>query len=336
MRIPFPTVQAELARILIKHDFTPARAELCARLFAETSLDGVYSHGLNRFPLFIEYIRKGYVKIHAVPEMAASFGALERWDGNWGPGNLNAFFCMQRAIALAQQHGMGGVALRHTNHWLRGGTYGWQAAAAGCLAICFTNTIGNMPPWGGVGCKIGNNPLVLAVPRSEGHIVLDMAMSLYSYGKMSVYRDKQELLPFDGGYDQEGNLTRDPGEILAAKCPLPIGYWKGAGLSVLLDLFAAILSDGRSVPVIGSIDDPQAEEIGLSQVFLCFDLRQQEQSAIMARVTKDVVDFIHAARPLKEGEQVYYPGERTRLTRQENLACGIPVDDALWEKVLAL
>ncbi len=38
-------------------------------------------------------------------------------------GPLNAYFCMERAITL-QEHGMGCAALRHTNHWTRGGTYG--------------------------------------------------------------------------------------------------------------------------------------------------------------------------------------------------------------------
>jgi 3-dehydro-L-gulonate 2-dehydrogenase len=335
MRIPFQEVYAELLRILLNHDFTQERAELCAKLFAETSLDGVYSHGINRFPAFIKHIKEGYINPRAVPEKIERFGVLERWDGNSGPGNLNAYFCMNRAIALAKEQHIGCVALRNTNHWMRAGTYGWQAADAGCLAICFTNTIGNMPPWGGVECKIGNNPLVIAVPRKQGHIVLDMAMSLFSYGKMGVYRGKGELLPFYGGYDEEGNLTQDPGKILHTKRPLPVGYWKGSGLSIMLDLLATILSDGRSTSVIGKLDETDIEQ-GVSQVFICFDVTQPERPGFIDNLANELVDFIHDTHPVNENEKVYYPGERRLLTRQKNLEQGIPVDEAIWEKVLAL
>lgn len=31
-------------------------------------------------------------------------------------------------MELASQNGIGVVALRNANHWMRGGSYGWQAA----------------------------------------------------------------------------------------------------------------------------------------------------------------------------------------------------------------
>jgi len=37
------------------------------------------------------------------------------------------------------------------------------------------NTLLNLQPWGAKENKIGNNPLVMAIPRQEKHIVLDMA-----------------------------------------------------------------------------------------------------------------------------------------------------------------
>lgn len=68
MRIPFDTLYAEMQRVLLRIGFSEEKASLCARLFAQTSLDGVYSHGLNRFLLFVEYIKKGHVRINASPE----------------------------------------------------------------------------------------------------------------------------------------------------------------------------------------------------------------------------------------------------------------------------
>lgn len=336
MRISFREVYETLLQILLNNGFSKERAELCAKLFVETSLDGVYSHGINRFPFFIRNVQNGHINPQAVPERVENLGSIERWDGNLGPGNLNAYCCMDRAIMLAKHNGMGCVALRNTNHWLRAGTYGWQAAESGCIGICFTNTIGNMPPWGGTECRIGNNPLVIAVPRKQGHIVLDMAMSLFSYGKMAVYRNNNEMLPFIGGYDEEGDLTRDPKKILKSKRPIPIGYWKGSGLSIMLDLLVTILSAGRSIAEIGTLADKEAVEAGISQVFICFDVTQPNRPDLVDPIADEVVNFLHATQPIHEDETVRYPGERTLITRRENLKKGIPVDKKIWQKVQAL
>ncbi len=245
-RVAFEEMRNVLTRALLKLGFEPARAQLCARLFAETSRDGVGSHGINRFSRFVEQIKKGVVDIHASPERVLRAGALERWDGRRGPGNLNAHACMERAIALCRENGIGCVALANTNHWMRGGTYGWQAVDAGVIGICWTNTMANLPPWGARKARIGNNPLVIAVPRAEGPVVLDMAMSQFSIGALQSYRMRGEELPVDGGFDADGKLTRDPAAIEASRRLLPMGYWKGSGLAVVLDLLAAILSGGAA------------------------------------------------------------------------------------------
>ena len=185
MRVSFAELHDTLRRVLLTTGMAADRADLCARLFAEASRDGVASHGLNRFPRFVRMIGRGVVDVHAVPANIASAGALERWDGHLGPGNLNAHASMVRAIELARAHGIGCVALANTNHWMRGGAYGWQAAEAGAIGVCWTNTLANLPPWGSAEPRLGNNPLVIAVPRAEGHVVLDMAMSQFSVGALT-------------------------------------------------------------------------------------------------------------------------------------------------------
>ena len=269
LRVPFHELQQALQTALLPYGFTPERAERCARLFAETTRDGVYTHGLARFPRFIATIKNACVHPRAEPTLVSNFGAIERWHGNLGPGNLNASMCMARAIELAKQHGVGAVALADTNHWMRGGTYGWQAAEEGVFAVCFTNTLPNLPAWGTATPKLGNNPLVLAVPRPGGaHVVVDMAMSQYSFGTLSAYQKRGQQLPYAGGFDAAGELTTDPGQIAATDRALPIGLWKGSGLSLTLDLFAAMLSGGQATNQIPR--DP-LKESGVSQFFLAID-----------------------------------------------------------------
>jgi 3-dehydro-L-gulonate 2-dehydrogenase len=316
LRIPFDELHQTLAAALRSLGFEAGRALLCARLFAETTRDGVYTHGVSRFPRFVRMIRVGRIVIHATPTLTASYSALERWDGKCGPGNLNAWQSMERAITLARIHGAGIVALANTTHWMRGGTYGWQAADAGVIGICWTNTLPNLSAWGSAEARLGNNPLILAVPRPAGHIVLDMAMSQFSYGALAAYRERSELLPVDGGFDSAGNLTRDPAAIEASQRPLPIGYWKGSGLSLMLDLIAATLAGGLATHQIPR--DPE-RETGISQFFLAID-----HSALG---TLQVADAIVASLDTR------YPGQRTLELRAENLALGVPVDPKLWRQI---
>jgi 3-dehydro-L-gulonate 2-dehydrogenase len=332
LRVPFEELASTLDRALVKIGFEPARAQLCARLFAETTRDGVYSHGLNRFPRFLATIENGMIDIHSRPERLAATGSLERWDGKFGPGNLNAHESMARAIALARGSGLGCVALANTNHWMRGGTYGWQAADAGLIGVCWTNTLPNVPPWGASDPRLGNNPLVIGVPRPGGHVVLDMAISQFSYGALASYQSRGESLPVEGGYDSEGHLTRDPAAIEASGRALPIGYWKGSGLSLALDLMATLLSGGLSAT---QIPPDSLKEAGVSQVFLAFNLPALDPSDFPARIAEQIVSFVQLP-PGSKGKRVRTPGEQTLALRAENMRLGVPVDPKIWRDVQAL
>ncbi|MGB3150092.1 MAG: 3-dehydro-L-gulonate 2-dehydrogenase [Maribacter sp.] len=325
-------IQAILHKLFLKYKCNDERALLLAKVHAESSLMGVNSHGITRVPLFVEYIQKGLVKVNADAIKVESFGSIERWDGNFGPGISNATTCMDRAVTLAKQNGMGMVALRNTNHWMRGGTYGWQAADAGCISILFTNTQPNMPPWGGKDSRIGNNPFIVSIPREKGHVVLDMSLSQFSFGKINDYKLKGEKLPFSGGWDSKDKLSNDPEEILAKERGLPIGYWKGSALSIVLDMLATLLSAGNSTYKIGAKD----YETGISQVYLCIYPKLFNDKELQEKLINEIIDYTHNVEPMRQGESTYYPGEQSTKTRAKNLKEGIPINQDIWKKIKEL
>lgn len=331
-RISYTEMYSSFFRVLVKEGFSEERADLSAKLFADASRDGVYTHGLNRFVKFIGSIKNGCVNINAVPVKVEQVGAIERWDGNRGPGNLNAYFCMDRAVEIAKTFGIGCVALKNNNHWMRPGAYGLQAADKGCIGICWTNTVPNMPPWGAKEAKLGNNPIVLAVPKEDGHILLDMAVSMFSYGKLESYARRNEELPVDGGFDKNGNPTKVAKDILETKQTLPIGYWKGSGFSLLLDLIAMVLAGGKSSYEVGKLPF----ETDLSQTFIAVDLSRFQDQNFISKAIEDTINDLHSAVPMKEGGKAYYPGERMMLTRKENMEKGIPVEEVIWQQVLEM
>jgi len=327
-RFSFDTLHAEFRRILVDVGFAAERGDACARLFAENTCDGVVSHGINRFPGFVRSCQEGTVVIDAKPEFVTRLGSIEQFDGKSGVGLLNAQFAMDRAVEIAREHGMGCVGLKNTNHWMRAGSYGLQACEAGCIALCWTNTTALMPPWGSAQKRIGNNPLTLAVPHKRGHILLDMAMSQYSNGKLEVMRRRGEKLTLAGGYDENGGLTKDPGAIIDSRRALPIGYWKGSGLALVLDLLSTIISGGDSTAVIRQ----RETETNVSQVFIAIDAASLAGAQILEETVEQILRD-YADVPALEGAEIRYPGQGMLATRRDNLKHGIPVDEALWREI---
>jgi len=318
--------------ILKKTGFTDQKAERIAEIFTTNSLEGIYTHGVNRFPRFVRNTRDGYIKPDAEPTLIHASGSLEQWNGNLGPGPLNAVFATNRAIELSDKNGIGLAALANTNHWMRGGLYGWQAAKRGYVFIGWTNTIANMPAWGAMDPHLGNNPFILAVPFGKEAVVLDFAMSLYSYGKMESYATEGKRLPYPGGFDKDGALTDDPEKILESWRTLPIGYWKGASLSLLLDILATILSGGSSV---NEITERKAE-YACSQVFIAIDINKLQNSPAIEKEVRSIIDDLHGSLPVNDKTNIRYPGENILKIKEESLKNGIPVSRSIWEEILSL
>lgn len=332
MRIPYLDLVSELKEILMKRGMTEEDAGLSSRLFVDASADGVHSHGLNRFPLFISLIDNGFVDVKAHPVVEDRIGIIERWNGNKGVGNINAWKATERAAEIAHEYGIGVVALRNTNHWMRAGNYGIEAVNKGCIAILWTNAMPNMPAWGAKKACVGNNPLVLAVPYKDTPVIVDIAMSMFSYGKLQKYQIEGKMCPVDGDFDRDGNLTRDPAAILETRELLPMGFWKGSGMAIALDLIVSLVSGGRTTREIGELEC----ETEVSQMFMAIDLSLFPDKDDMERRIGETLAYIDSSVPRNEGIRVHYPGEGIKKEREDSMRLGVFVDDNVWKKVKSL
>jgi 3-dehydro-L-gulonate 2-dehydrogenase len=334
MRVPFEEVQRVLKRVLLSREVPEDVAEQVATEMAINSLEGVYTHGINRFYSLIRGIDRGAINVKGRPVLVQSFAALERYDGELGLGVSNALFCLDRAVELAGQYGIGLVALRNTNHWMRAATYALRACARGMAAICWTNTMPNMPTWGAVDPRLGNNPITLGFPRAQGHVVVDLAMSQFSYGALELAKLDGREMPFPAGYDEHGELTTDPLQVMKTLRILPMGYWKGAALSIVLDVLAAALSEGNSVAALRQ--KGEGSDFAVSQVFVVIDYAKFVDPKRAAEIADQVVEDVLGSQQAQEGGRIAYPGQRRLEVREENLRLGIPVHERVWRKILSL
>ena len=124
------------------------------------------------------------------------------------------------------------------------------------------------------------------------------------------------------GYLRKGEI--DPAAIEETRRMLPIGYWKGSGLSILLDMIATILTNANSVAKIGT------------QIMIAIDPAKFQS----ADVTDAIIDAIAAdaasSEPAEPGREVRCPGLSEYRSRKENLELGIPVAEEKWAEVLAM
>ncbi len=331
MRIEYDVLKETIKKAMETAGLSEENAEICATVHAQSSADGIESHGLNRVPRFVEYVNKGWVNPGAELELVSAKGAVENYDGHLGIGIVNAVHCSDRAVELAKIHGVGIVALKNTTHWMRGGTYAWRIAEAGYMGINWTNTESCMPMWGSDEPGVGNNPFCVAIPREDGPIVLDMAMSQYAYGKLGVYRLAGKELPYPGGFDKDGDLTSDPGAIEKSRRILPAGYWKGSSMAVVLDMSAALMANGKSG--FNMDKENRGSCTGCCQIFIAYDpylfgSKEDIQSMLNERVF--AADHSH---PAEQGTPVTCPGERTVQTRKKSMKEGVRVDEQIWSQV---
>lgn len=333
MRLKFEYVESILVEKLEKHRVPFDQARLVGHEMARNSLEGIYTHGINRFERLIRNIEEGIVIPGVIPKLINSFGSLENYDGGLGLGIVNATYAMDRAIILASEYGAGIVALRNTNHWLRAATYGYQACDAGCASMCFTNTMPNMPTWGAVDSRIGNNPFMMAFPKKDGnHMIVDCAMSQFSYGALELAKLERRKMPIDAGFDKYGNLTKDPEAVIESQRILPTGYWKGAAMSFMLDIFASVISLGNSVAMVGKLD---GDEHGVSQLFCAINYKKICPSNESEFIIDTAIADLKSSIPAND-KAIIYTGEMTSVIKENNLKEGIPVDEGVWNRILSL
>ena len=280
-------------------------AKRFAEIFAGNSLDGVYSHGMNRYPRYLSDMESGLCDAKVTQaERVSGLGGLEVWDAHFGVGPLIAQQMAERAIELARTHGIACVALRNNSHWLRAGRYGLMMADAGMMGLCMTNTCMNLVAYGAKEPSTGNNPITIAIPRRAGSLVMDMAVSQYAFGKLEIMAQEGGMLDTPCGYDTDGNLTNDPQKIVES------------GLMTL------------------TIGTPADGEKGMSQMFVCMNPAAViDMDKAEAQMEKTIA-FLNSLEPKDGVHGVHAPGENLEKTRARNRECGIPVTEDTWQKIV--
>src|SRR5256885_6113002 len=228
--------------LLIAHGVPEHDAATIAACLIRAALRGVDTHGIARLPGYLDRVRRGL--INARPELKPRrvTPVAAELDGQNGFGFVIGMRAMEEAMAMAREFGIGVVAARRSTHFGMAASYVLPAIEAGFLALVFSNASPAMPPWGGREALLGTNPFAAGAPGGKlGPYLLDMSPAVAARGKIRRAERRGEKIPLGYALDGDGRPTTDPTAALGGVV-LPIGGYKGSGLSMLMDILGGVIS----------------------------------------------------------------------------------------------
>lgn len=336
IQVDHKTLESFVSELFAQAGMREDDAAFHAQALVQTNLWGVDSHGVLRVPAYVERLRSGAMNPRPETSIVKGAGALEVMHGDDGPGFIVGRDAMNRAVELAEEHSLGAVGAIRSNHFGAAGIYARLAAERDMIGIAMTNVIPNVVAPGGSKPVTGNNPLAIAAPTfSDFPLVLDMSLSRVAGGKLLLAKKRGEKIPRDWATDAGGRPTDDPEEAFDGFL-LPMGGYKGLGLSYVIDILSGLITGGVFGDDIKSMyrhsDEPSLTchfMIAVNPLAIMDKEEMRERMASFYRRVK--------ASPMwDESKEMYLPGEieyRTSLERKEK---GISISKNLYDDLTSL
>src|SRR3954468_355342 len=245
--VDVPRVHAAALTAFIKRAFEAAGlpgsdADILAGLMVEADLRGSDTHGVIRLPLYLRRLKAGGVNPRPNIRIVQEKPATALVDGDNGMGHLVMRFAAMTAIEKARHAGAGWVGARMSNHAGPAALYAMMPLAHDMIGLYLAVGSNNhLPPWGALENLLGTNPIAVAIPaQEEPPIVLDMAPTVAAFGKVRLKAQRGEEMPIGWMIGRDGKPLTDPKRADDGLL-VPVGEYKGYGLSLIIGLFAGTL-----------------------------------------------------------------------------------------------
>jgi len=308
--------------VLRKMTVPPEDAEIVAAALIDAELSGLDTHGAIRLPQYVSLIKEGTVNPRSEVKVIRESSFHTLLDNDFGLGFLGSVKAVNLCMEKAKKIGVAMAGVRNSSHFGAAGYYARMAAEQDLIGLATSNSYPVMAPPGTVTRTHGNNPLSLAIPAGERPpIVLDMATSVVSQGKIKKYSNEGCRIPLGWAGDKEGKPTDDP-QSAFFMMPLGESGYKGYGMAVVLDALAGVLTGSSFAR--NFISGPGSR--GCGHFFMVFDPQLFMPLVDFKRKMDEMIGQVKDAKRLEENpEPVYLPGERGFERRKKGLMEGIPM-----------
>src|SRR5882672_9521491 len=210
-RLPAAHLKRFIADALLAVGLPARDAATCAELMVRADLQGADGHGIFRLPQYVRRIKGGAVNVKPKVKLAREAAGMALVDGDNGMGHVVMSFAAKTAIEKAKTAGVAWVGVNCSNHAGPASLYASMPVEHDMAGLYLA--VGNanhMAPWGGVDLLLSTNPIAVAVPATDGPIVLDMATSVAAYGKVKTAAQRGESMPEGWMIDHQGKPLTDP------------------------------------------------------------------------------------------------------------------------------
>jgi L-2-hydroxycarboxylate dehydrogenase (NAD+) len=326
-RVPAPAIAAFIADSLRSLGFPAQDAGKVAELMTEADLTGADAHGVFRLPSYVKRIKAGGTNPRPNIQVTRNAPATALVDGDNGMGHLVMARAADTAIEIARETGFAWVGARMSNHAGAAGVYAALPLAHGMVGIYSVVASANhMAVWGGVEMLLGTTPLAIAIPAGEeAPVVLDIATSVVSYGTIKTHLLQGRELPEGWMVDRaDGKPLTDP-----KKSPqgllLPIGGYKGSGLSLVLGLLAGPLNGAVFGRDVIDFNADQTTVTNTGHFILAFDVaRFTPLDTFTSEIDRHLRD-LRESDLLPGFDAIRLPGQQRRQRREERARDGVPM-----------
>ncbi|MCI8465588.1 MAG: Ldh family oxidoreductase [Lachnospiraceae bacterium] len=311
MRIKVEELRAFCMDILTVTGMPEAEAEILTETLLQADQRGVKSHGVMSLKRYVNLMETGVMPKKLEYKVEVDNPVIAVWDGNRCCGQVLGHTAMKAAIEKAKTYGIGFVGVKNSNHFGAGAYYAKLAEAEGMIGISASTGDPTMAPWGGAEKQIGNNPLAISVPTKEAlPVTLDMAQSVVAFGKIAnMKRQGLKEVPEGWALDENGEPTTDIDKVYSV---MPLGGYKGFGLSLMVDVLSGLLIGGGT----GVRANP--DQMGPAHTFMAIDTGAfGDTEEFKARMDARIAEF-KSCRQATHSTGIYMPGELEELCYEKS------------------
>ena len=307
-----------------------ADAEIVTDELVESSLMGLDSHGIIRFPQYVDALLAGQLKAGGVTTVAKESPTTATVDCGGNFGQVGARKMTDVAIAKAKAANVACVIGVNCGHVGRLGSYPQKVAEQGLFGFSVVNNPVRghwMLPFGGSEPRLGTNPIAYAAPTSGDPIMLDMSTCVLPEGKIRSLMQQGKQAPLGVLVDSEGNPTTDPSKLYGPPrgALLPLGGefgYKGFGLGLLVEILGGLLG-GYS-----SAQDHHPHVNGMCLIAINPDAFCGRER--FRELVDEMSAYMLSSRPSPGSRGVMMPGGPEFSTKRKRLAEGLPIADETW------
>ena len=309
-------------------------AATVATLMVEADMQGSDGHGVIRLAPYAKRILAGGINLKPDIKVVQERTAMALVDGDNGMGHLVMKKATELAIHKARSAGIAWVGSRLSNHAGPASLYARMALQHDMIGLYFA--VGNanhLPPWGGLDMLLSTNPIAAAIPTlNEAPVVLDMATTVAAYGKVKAKAQRGEMMPEGWMIDRQGKPLLDPTKSEEGFL-LPIGGYKGYGLSLIVGILAGTLNGAAMGSQVIDFNKDFSTTTNTGQAIAIIDPSAFGDIHEFKQNVDTLVRELRGSERMPGVDRIWLPGEQSHEKRLRNEAHGIVLAPSLMKQL---